>query len=262
MSVQDTLRQRGSWAGYLLGFALGGFFDGILLHQILQWHHLLSGVQSGLLRDLRMQVMADGLFHLLMYAIALAGLWSLWRSRRLARPPEGARLFADALVGFGMWHVVDAVISHWTLGIHRIRMDAANPLLWDVGWLVVFGLLPLVAGLLLRRRGGGGPGAPRLRASGAALGVAVLVAGPLASLPPRNATQVAVLALPSSTNALLDGVQAADGGILYADRGGALWVFSLPAGTDTRALYGHGALLVTRSPAALGCLAFTRMVSG
>jgi uncharacterized membrane protein len=26
----------------LLGFALGGFFDGILLHQILQWHHLLS----------------------------------------------------------------------------------------------------------------------------------------------------------------------------------------------------------------------------
>lgn len=30
------------WAGYLLGFALGGFFDGILLHQVLQWHHLLD----------------------------------------------------------------------------------------------------------------------------------------------------------------------------------------------------------------------------
>ncbi|HEX6011733.1 MAG TPA: DUF2243 domain-containing protein [Geminicoccaceae bacterium] len=25
-----------SWAGHLLGFAMGGFFDGILLHQILQ----------------------------------------------------------------------------------------------------------------------------------------------------------------------------------------------------------------------------------
>ncbi|WP_272547883.1 DUF2243 domain-containing protein [Acidovorax sp. NCPPB 3576] len=28
------------WPGYLLGFSLGVFFDGIVLHQILQWHHL------------------------------------------------------------------------------------------------------------------------------------------------------------------------------------------------------------------------------
>jgi uncharacterized membrane protein len=28
----------------MLGFAFGGFFDGILLHQVLQWHHLLSGI--------------------------------------------------------------------------------------------------------------------------------------------------------------------------------------------------------------------------
>src|SRR5690606_18965301 len=35
---------RSPWTrwGTVLGFALGGFFDGILLHQILQWHHLLS----------------------------------------------------------------------------------------------------------------------------------------------------------------------------------------------------------------------------
>jgi uncharacterized membrane protein len=26
----------------VLGFGLGGFFDGIILHQVLQWHHLLS----------------------------------------------------------------------------------------------------------------------------------------------------------------------------------------------------------------------------
>ena len=29
-------------AGSVLGMALGGFFDGILLHQVLQWHHFLS----------------------------------------------------------------------------------------------------------------------------------------------------------------------------------------------------------------------------
>lgn len=27
---------------FLLGVGLGGFVDGILLHQVLQWHHLLT----------------------------------------------------------------------------------------------------------------------------------------------------------------------------------------------------------------------------
>jgi len=70
--------------GGLLGFALGGFFDGILLHQILQWHHLLSAIDPD---DARMQVTADGLFHALMYVLALAGLGQLWRIARHARVP-------------------------------------------------------------------------------------------------------------------------------------------------------------------------------
>lgn len=34
------------WGAVLLSVALSGFFDGILLHQVLRWHHLLSGVQD------------------------------------------------------------------------------------------------------------------------------------------------------------------------------------------------------------------------
>ena len=33
-------------AGILLGLGLGGFFDGIVLHQLLQWHHMVSNVES------------------------------------------------------------------------------------------------------------------------------------------------------------------------------------------------------------------------
>ena len=40
-------------AAGILGFALGGFIDGILLHQVLQWHHLLSLVEGEGLRDIR-----------------------------------------------------------------------------------------------------------------------------------------------------------------------------------------------------------------
>jgi uncharacterized membrane protein len=62
------------WLKYalLLGVAFGGFFDGILLHQILQWHHLLSLIPA--VTDLRTQVLWDGYFHLLMYVLAMMGL--------------------------------------------------------------------------------------------------------------------------------------------------------------------------------------------
>lgn len=38
--------KRLNWAGYLLGFAFGGFFDGILLHQILSGTLLPAGCSA------------------------------------------------------------------------------------------------------------------------------------------------------------------------------------------------------------------------
>ena len=32
--------------GIVIGVGLGGFVDGILLHQILQWHHMLSSTDT------------------------------------------------------------------------------------------------------------------------------------------------------------------------------------------------------------------------
>ena len=81
--------------GFLLGFGLGGFFDGILLHQVLQWHHLLSGVDCAAVQDVQVQILADGLFHVLMYILAGAGLWLLWRSRgSFVLPGADRRLLA------------------------------------------------------------------------------------------------------------------------------------------------------------------------
>ena len=70
------------WAGLLLGMALGGFFNGIVLHQILQWHHLLSAVEGRPWLDLRMQLVVGGLFHGLMYVVLAAGLVLLVKARQ------------------------------------------------------------------------------------------------------------------------------------------------------------------------------------
>jgi uncharacterized membrane protein len=154
-----------NFAAGILGFALGGFIDGILLHQVLQWHHLLSLVEGEALRDLRVQILADGLFHVLMYLIAIVGLCLLWRARGgITGRGADIRIVASALLGFGIWQVVDVVGFHWVLGIHRIRVDVRNPLFWDIGWLVMFAVPSLAAGWwLMTKPSGDGPSEPTQR---------------------------------------------------------------------------------------------------
>jgi uncharacterized membrane protein len=245
------------WAGYALGFALGGFFDGILLHQILQWHHLLSGIEEAR-HDIRVLILGDGLFHLLMYLIAGVGLWLLWRARRQFSAPGADRLLlANALIGFGAWHIVDAIFSHWLLGLHRIRMDVDNPLVWDLLWLAVFGIVPAVIGWALRRGGRGG--SPRLMSSPLALAVAIAVAGPIAALPPPGEKTVMVLFRPGvSPVQALAAMQAVDGRLIWNDPSEQLYALDLSQGGDANALYGHGALLVSNSLLPVGCLSWIR----
>lgn len=244
-----------TWPGFLLGFALSGFFDGILLHQVLQWHHLLLGVESGALADLRVQILADGLFHVLMYVIAVIALLQLLRARRRAIPISDRALISSALIGFGAWHVIDAVVSHWLLGIHRIKMDSPNPLFWDLAWVIVFGLAPLVTGILMKRRG---EDVRHTRSAVAALVGAVLVAAPLAARAPADSMQVVVYVKPAEAHRMLSQLDALDAGILWADKSGALWILTMENTARATSFYDAGAVFVTRSPVVLGCLAWTR----
>ena len=50
-------------AGILLGMGLGGFFDGIVFHQLLQWHHMVTsaGFPATTLGNLEFNTLLDGL---------------------------------------------------------------------------------------------------------------------------------------------------------------------------------------------------------
>src|SRR5215207_4484324 len=52
-------------AGILFGLGLGGLFDGIVLHQILQWHHMLTnvGYPADSVDNLKVNTFWDGIFH-------------------------------------------------------------------------------------------------------------------------------------------------------------------------------------------------------
>src|SRR3712207_3587742 len=122
----------------VIGVGLGGVFDGILLYPVLPLDHLLSLVPGGALRDPAAQILADGLFHVLMYVVTAAGLWLLLRWRDVLRGSSWRDVVAGALVGFGIWNVIDVGFFHWILGIHRIRVDVPDPMLYDLSWLAAF----------------------------------------------------------------------------------------------------------------------------
>jgi len=255
---------RSPWArwGATLGFALGGFFDGILLHQILQWHHLLSLVPG--IDDLRLQVLWDGYFHLLMYVVALAGLLGLWREQRRGGVDWGRPLAGAMLVGFGAWHAIDALLSHWLLGIHRIRIDSPNPLLWDLLWLAAFGIVPLVLGWRWLRRQGGGKDGKGGGMRGATAAMALLAAGTAGAgawalqLPPGQDLTTVVFHPGASPREVFAALDAVDGRLVWSDRAMGVVVMAVPQARRWD-LYRHGALLVSGSGAPAGCFNWSRM---
>ncbi|MFY3703082.1 DUF2243 domain-containing protein [Achromobacter dolens] len=256
LSTSDRRMRR---AGGLLGFAMGGFFDGILLHQILQWHHLLSAVRTGVFGDLRVQVAADGFFHALMYVIAAAGLWTLYHARANTPVASMRPLWPTFWMGFGGWHIVDALFSHWITGIHRIRMDSDMPLFWDLTWLAVFGLIPFILGWRSRSAGGSPP--QRGQQASIRLLLVALVGAAAANLfPPRGDNDTTVVALMPNASAArlllaLNGTQAR---ILWADTAGGVWVMKGLSMRQGLALYRSGALFVSGTASPAGCAAWVR----
>lgn len=143
-------------AGFTLGLGLGGFVDGIVLHQLLQWHHLLSAHEhyaQGTLGDLESLVMWDGVFHSATWVLTALGVGFLWRAGRMEGVAWSPRAFSGALaLGWGVFNLVEGVIDHHLLGIHHVRDDLSGPLAWDLGFLA-FGALLVLGGWLLIRGG-------------------------------------------------------------------------------------------------------------
>jgi uncharacterized membrane protein len=166
MTTSSTIRRLPpslTTPGLLLGIGMGGFIDGIVLHQILQWHQMLSTTDewgARTVRDIEVNVMADGLFHAATWVFVALGLATLWRLSVTGTWRSSWRsLLGWMLVGWGAFNLVEGAVNHHALGIHRVRPDAAEPLVWDLGFLA-FGVVLVVVGWLLRRSDRPPRGAP------------------------------------------------------------------------------------------------------
>ena len=139
-----------------MGLGLGGFVDGIALHQVLQWHHMLTATgdhPASTVAGLEANTLADGFFHVATWVLVVAATvltLRAWQRRELA-PPWRAHI-GMLLAGWGAFNVVEGLVDHQLLGIHHVRDDLGAPLGWDLGFLAL-GALLVVGGLALARSG-------------------------------------------------------------------------------------------------------------
>ncbi len=157
MNPQAAQRDFPVSAGIFFGLGLGGFFDGIVLHQLLQWHHLVTsaGYPPDSVENLKINTFWDGLFHALTYVFVALGLAVLWRASRRTHLRWSSKLLVGALLmGFGLFNLVEGTVSHQILGIHHVNETAPREqwIYWDMGFLA-WGAAMLAGGWLLLRAG-------------------------------------------------------------------------------------------------------------
>jgi len=140
-------------AGLVLGVGLGGFVDGIALHQIAQWHNMGSArVPPTTMEAMRRNMAWDGWFHAATLAITVVGVYLLLAdARRGRRLPSPRQLTGELLLGWGIFNLIEGIVDHHLLQLHHVRDLPVHHPLYDWLFLAIGGVGLLVVGWWLAR---------------------------------------------------------------------------------------------------------------
>jgi uncharacterized membrane protein len=140
-------------AGVIIGVGLGGFVDGILLHQIVHWHNMGSSVLPPTTMDaLQRNMVWDGLFHVVTWLFTLVGVYMLQSdARRGLGIPEPRAFTGQLIMGWGLFNLIEGLIDHHILNLHHVRDLPVHVPILDWLFLLIGGLGFIALGWLLAR---------------------------------------------------------------------------------------------------------------
>ncbi|HEU4708391.1 MAG TPA: DUF2243 domain-containing protein [Methylophilaceae bacterium] len=149
-------------AGLFLGIGLGGFVDGILFHQILQIHNMLSArIPVADLVSAKINMTWDGYFHAGVWVMTLLGVWLLFRAGTQRNTIWSGKMLSGAMLfGWGLFNLVEGLIDHQILGIHHVMEYAINKFPYDLAFLISSLILMLAGWALIRAPGRDSPYSP------------------------------------------------------------------------------------------------------
>ena len=132
-------------AGIILGLGLLGAIDGIVFHQLLQWHHMV------LSDNIQLEIFTDGLFTALFSAKLIWGGVKIFQDARKNQLGSSWRIFLGGIfIGGGAFNLVEGIVDHHILQVHRVKPLADNPLMYDLAFLAI-GALLVVIGFMIKR---------------------------------------------------------------------------------------------------------------
>ena len=145
---------RATVAGILVGVGMGGFVDGIVLHQIFQWHNMVSNwIPPTTMEAMSVNMVWDGVFHAFVWVVTLAGIVLLWGAAYRRDAIFSLRSFVGQLIlGWGLFNPVEGVIDHQILAVHYVR-QVPNYTVYNLTFLAVGGVLFILAGWMLMKAG-------------------------------------------------------------------------------------------------------------
>jgi uncharacterized membrane protein len=151
--LRSAMSRPSRWPGVILGIGLGGFADGIALHQIAQWHNMGSARLPPITMEAMRQNMAwDGWFHLATLVLTVLGVYLLLRDARAgAVLPQPGAFTGLLLLGWGAFNLTEGLIDHHLLNIHHVRDLPVHVPLYDWLFLGIGGLGLSALGWFLSR---------------------------------------------------------------------------------------------------------------
>ena len=124
-------------AGIFLGVGLGGFVDGILFHQMIQLHAMVSArFPKDSIRNIEINMFWDGVFHAFNWIMTVVGLTLLFRAQAVRNILWSGRLFVGALfLGWGLFNLIEGVMDHHILHLHHV-VEARGQSIFDFLFLL------------------------------------------------------------------------------------------------------------------------------
>ncbi|RNA70639.1 DUF2243 domain-containing protein [Alteribacter keqinensis] len=135
-SEQFQFSGRNLLSGILFGLGLIAFFDEVVFHQLLRWHHFYdrSTTDIGLI--------SDGLFHAFSWFATIGGLF-MFADLRRRQALWMKRWLGGVFLGAGTFQLYDGIVQHKIMRIHQIRyVDhvIVYDIVWNVGAAMMIGI--------------------------------------------------------------------------------------------------------------------------
>lgn len=141
-------------AAMVIGIGVGGFVDGIVFHQILQWHEMLTNkIPADNFVNKSVNMFWDGIFHSFTLIVTIIGVYLLWKLlQNININRSGYVLIGGMAAGWGLFNVVEGIIDHHILALHNVRELVDNQAAWNYGFLTL-GVVLIILGWLWIKKG-------------------------------------------------------------------------------------------------------------